>query len=338
VHLSIFNSDYCSWKLSLVAGIILALAGLTALEITWRMQGHIPCVIDDKDLWAYHRNRLTKNSEHIIVLSGASRILLNISLPEMKNLLPAYTIVQLGIDGTHPPAVLRDLAKDPDFRGIVLFSVIASGLEKRNWDHQQEFIDYYHSDFSWSDALNRFMSTMVQAHLVISDPHVMIKPVLLRYLKIKKLPSPRYLITYSDRRKEADYSKLNINKHKQKRLERLAQYYEKDNAPLPLNQWIHEVVDVYSWVRQIENRGGKVIFLRLPTKKAHWEMDEKFYPRTLYWDRFVQKTGVEAIHFKDFPVLDNFDCPDTSHLDFKDTKPFTRALCNILCQHDAFKK
>jgi hypothetical protein len=69
-----------------------------------------------------------------------------------------------------------------------------------------------------------------------------------------------------------------------------------------------------------------VVFVRYITTGEHYELDEKYYPKSKYWDQFAKKTEAVTIHFKDVPELSNFECPDTSHLDFRDAPRFTVSL------------
>ena len=80
----------------------------------------------------------------------------------------------------------------------------------------------------------------------------------------------------------------------------------------------------------IERRGGKVVFVRMPTSDEHWALDESKYPKALYWDRFAAVAEATAIHFLDVPGLAGFECPDTSHLDTRDSVAFTGRLVHEL--------
>ncbi len=65
---------------------------------------------------------------------------------------------------------------------------------------------------------------------------------------------------------------------------------------------------------KIKSRGGEVIFLRVPSSGPFEESDKKVFPREVYWDRLLAFTGCPGIHFKDYPAIAHFDCPEWSHL------------------------
>jgi hypothetical protein len=73
-----------------------------------------------------------------------------------------------------------------------------------------------------------------------------------------------------------------------------------------------------------------VIFVRFPTSGVLWELEEQRYPRKDYWDVFAAESRAATVHFKDYPALARFQCPDGSHLDYRDAVPFTKALAEIL--------
>jgi len=83
-------------------------------------------------------------------------------------------------------------------------------------------------------------------------------------------------------------------------------------------------------VKKIPGRGGKVIIVRFPTVGKGWQLDEKYAPRQKYGDYWAANTSAVMIHFKDYPSWANFPCPDYSHLDYRDSPAFTRALASII--------
>ena len=59
-------------------------------------------------------------------------------------------------------------------------------------------------------------------------------------------------------------------------------------------------------------------------------VDERRFPRRVFWEMFVKDAMVNAIHFEDEPTLNDFICPDGSHLDYRDRDRFSRALGEIV--------
>lgn len=317
------------WLRIWIAGLIIAILALGGLETFWRERGHIPSVVDDPELWSYHRHRVDMNGAHTIVLTGASRIQLDISVSVLKDIVPCYEIVQLAIDGKHPMASLIDLAQDNGFKGIVICSMTGLGFQREYRDHQQDYVQNYHKYSTPNTRLNRPITSIIQEHFVVVDPYLKLRRIALTYWKSKRLPLPRFLITRHDRSRQADYTRINVNKQRQFRVKRIQEIYAK-SPPLDPEEWLQHAVEIEPFVKKILDRGGKVVFVRLPSSGKHWEIDEKFLPKREYWDQFAALTSAETIHFQDINSLRKFHCPEGSHLDYRDAPHFTRALIEEL--------
>jgi hypothetical protein len=83
-------------------------------------------------------------------------------------------------------------------------------------------------------------------------------------------------------------------------------------------------------VRRIRRRGGEVIFVRFPSSKKIWEIDDTRYPMDVYWNCFAAQSSARTIHFADFEELADFDLPDGVHIDASDQTRFTEVLSRLL--------
>ena len=98
------------------------------------------------------------------------------------------------------------------------------------------------------------------------------------------------------------------------------------------------VIDYFSEdVKRFRERGGKVILVRCPSNGAFRELESLSLPRDTAWDVLVELVQVPGIHFEDHPGLNQFHCPELSHLSAGDADIFTRELVNILVQKDLLK-
>ena len=227
---------------------------------------------------------------------------------------PVCDIIQLAIDGKHPPAVLRDLAENTTFSGVVLCSITAMGFQRQFRQGQQDYVDHYHSVSTVNERLNRFIASVIQEHLVIIDPYLKAKRLIGHYMKSGRLPKPRFLITRHDRSRLADYTMVDSEKEYAYRVKRIREIYA-ENPPVPPEAWRQQAAELKPLVEKITRRGGKVVFIRFPSTGKHWIIDEAAYPRKDYWDRISGLTGAVTIHFKDVEGMRNLVCPEGSHLD-----------------------
>lgn len=325
--ISSFNDRVFSgqWGRTWIAALFAVALVLGGMEVYWRSGGHVPGVVDDMELWSLHRSRVRGGEDDAIVLLGASRIQLDLSMEVLREIFPDSNILQLAIDGKHPLAALRDLAENTEFSGIVLCSITSMGFQRQFRDDQQDYVAYFRKTSTVNRRLNRLISSFIQEHLVIVDPYLKVKRLIERYIKSGKLPGPRYLITLHDRSRLADYSVINIENQYRYRIKRIKEIYE-GNPPVPPEKWKAHAEEIRPLVEKIASRGGRVVFIRLPSSGEHWEIDEQFYPRKEYWDNISMLTGAITIHFKDVDGMEKFHCPEGSHLDRRDAPGFTRAL------------
>jgi hypothetical protein len=96
---------------------------------------------------------------------------------------------------------------------------------------------------------------------------------------------------------------------------------------LPLAEYINEMLD------RITNRGGRVIFVRLPTFGIVAEVEEHYFPKNVYWDQLARTVNASFIHYQNYPALQNFDSQDSSHIDSRESRRFTPALAKFIKQH-----
>ncbi len=72
--------------------------------------------------------------------------------------------------------------------------------------------------------------------------------------------------------------------------------------------------------------------VRMPMGGEINEMEQSYFPRAKFWDRFATTTAAETIYIADLPGGKDFDCPDGSHLDQRDTARFTNLLLDRLVE------
>lgn len=317
-----------NWYFVWASTLILTIGVVAVAEKFWRDRGHRPSIVDSPALWAYHRSMIPQNDQTQVTLLGASRIQLGFSMDTFRDRFPDCSLTQLAIDGTHPVGSLQNIAHDKEIVGLIVCSITTSWFREETWDDQLEYVNYFNYRNHSNQHLGLTMNSFLQDRLIVLSPQVKIDRVLRSILARDPLPRPLYLITHSDRSKCADYSLKNVEKERSHRIKRVSDKLA--NVVVSPEVWMQDVKHVEMWVKMIQQRGGRVVFVRFPTSDEHWEIDEEKFPRELYWDRMAEFTSAETIHFADYPTLSHFHLPDTSHLDCKDKPEFTNALLDIL--------
>lgn len=315
-------------------------AMVAGLELACRSFGLTPSVNDDPALWAWHRGRVYGHAPRDrVVIAGTSRVQLGLSVDEMARLLPDHRVVQLAINGSQPLAVLRDLAQDPDFNGVVICDMAEATFEPHLLESQREYVDFFHHRGSLDVRLNRWLQAQIESRLAVLSSNVHLADLFGTVFMGAAPPRPNYLTTYADRSRAADYRLLDIARHRARRLDLARQHYAKNRGLEPTPEaWLALTRIAEPWVAQIQARGGLVVYLRMPTGGERLALDESHFPKAVYWDYLAARTAATALHFADVPGMRDFDVPDTSHLDARDREAFTRQLVEALSDRRVFDR
>ena len=317
------------WLITWIAAIALAVAAAAAFEVSLRERGYLPTVQDDKDLWSLQADRL-RNADNPIALLGASRIQFAVD-PAMVEKATGRTTAMLAINGEYPVAALRWLAEDTNFHGLAIVGVDARGLDKRHWDMQQPWIDHYRHRWTFARKVHRLLLTPLQQYFVFMRSPFAWVELARRELAGLGMPFNDYLFMRADRVGFLDYRRTDVAAIKHMRIADLVEYY-RDFPPAPPQQWLDELKHVSQWVTTIQARGGKVVIFREPSAEEHLALDEKNYPRNLYWDAYARLSPATLIEFRDEPEFVKMVLPDTSHIDGLDVPRFTEALLTVLAR------
>ncbi len=317
------------WAIVLATSIVAAVLIVGAAEIRWRQLGYVPNIRDSAELWSIQRDRVYAEKKIPFVLLGASRIEFAIDMPELAQLLPSYQPVMLAQNAHYPLAALRDLATDEKFHGIILCDIESRGLYKMYADMQQPLVDYYHRQWSPSWHVHRLLLNLWQAHFDIADPQLGTIAAARRWIDGAPPPAKDYFRFYTDRSGDIDYSQVDTEAAKRHFAELVAN--SKDiRALVPSDEWFADLHEVYEWTKQIQARGGKVIFYQSPTSGQVRQTDLIAHPPEQYWARFAANSRAPVLDAEDDPALRAFRQPDDSHLDLRDKTAYTRALVDRL--------
>ena len=323
------------WGRTWLMTLVLTVGCVAVSEWALRCAGFEPSVSDDQMLWSVQRDKVHRcNSSRSVVLLGASRMLLGFVPEAFNRHFPHYRVYQLAVSGQHPVATLCDLAEDENFCGIVICAITAAGFTPARLDDQKGSVDYYHrvyANLGYLDKLlNRQIATSLQKRLAFFNGSISPSRVYDYLCEYRKLPEPFYAVACADRSMRADYSKLaDLERKRAPLINRLRREHERTPPPSP-ERWLDDALRLEPLVQRIQERGGKVVFVRFITTDEHYDIDEHYWPKSDYWDRFAASTQATTIHFMDVPQLQDFECPDGSHLGYHDAVRYTEALAREL--------
>ncbi len=311
-----------------LAALLVFATSLGAIEVFARARGYDPMVRDTKELWCYHRERASRAGDNALVLIGASRMQNGIVPEELAVQFPKKEVAMLALSGHDTRAILENLAADETFTGTVICSTTALWLEGEYfWQTLTPYIDFYEREWSIESRLSTRVHLRLQDRLSLLHEGFSFEAIQDR---LSGKPYQNFTHSRASRFREVHWSKTDdIMKKKARANSIYRDTFEASPFPRP-DEMLEHYASVERFVRQLQAKGCRVIFVRLPSSGQVWELEQQYTPKALYWDRFAQLTKAETYHFKDYPTLQGFECSDNTHLDYADAVLFTRAFADLL--------
>lgn len=319
-----------SGAVALAAGVVLALGLCAAAEVGWRAAGHLATADgEDLDLWAAERRRASNDDEKTLVIIGKSRAHLDFDLPTLKQRYPDHTIVQLALRGRGAWATFEDLVDDPHFKGKIIWSLTAPDLTLGDAEAQKPAVD--RARHAGPDTLwNARLRALVSSKLVVRSSMLPLERVLKNFV-YGQVPVRNFIVVAPDRGGHANFANADIRLVKQDVLDVQQRAYARlGNMETPVWPWFQQMQRIRPLVIALQQKGGNVAFVHLPVTDESDAFSKRVYPKERFWDQFARTVPALCVHYRDFPMLQSFHAPDSSHLDMKDTPRFTKTLLGIL--------
>lgn len=321
--------------------IVIVVAFMAGWELYIRGRGFSPTYNDDKILWANKRREIYQSPDKCTVFIGPSRIKFDLDQQLWKD-LTGENAVQLAMVGTSPRPILRDLANDENFRGKVIvdametsvFSPMTFITEKS----AVEAMTYYKSETpaQRASALLGFKLESSIAFLeegkfgilnLLNDLQLPSRPGIFMF---PSMPHEFAVSTY-DRQTVMTPMFLASPELIKRQTDCWVRLGALNRAPGIKGDTLERVFkEMKDAVDKIRSRGGKVVFVRMPSSGTYRESESAAYPREQYWEPLLKYTNTPGIHYADYPAIANFVCPEWSHLHPKDVITFTNELVRIL--------
>ncbi|MDZ4685104.1 MAG: hypothetical protein SH850_08430 [Planctomycetaceae bacterium] len=312
---------HVAWSKTLAVGLALTIGVLGLMEWQFRLAGFGPSVHDGADLWWANYRQIAASDEPPIVIAGSSRAQLGIDPATLRRGLDDRPVIQLAINGSSPLLIIEQLADDRLFHGTLLLEIQPIVFDARPaGDATPAAILAQRQTAVWRPC-ETAVRTSVQSLLVFRNP--LWEPKLYpRLLRPATWHGLFYLQTAPDRSIKADYG-TDRDLDKEDRWARILETMQPMNA-----EELARLTDRISRAaHQIQSRGGQVAMIYFPGSGATLSAEERFFPRAAYWDRLVRESGLPHLHLHDVPAVQAVYRPcDGSHLDGKQTRPFSEVL------------
>ena len=324
-----------------VAMLIVLVVGLGAWEAYWRFaRDFVPAYRDGFGLWTLTQRRIEREPTGSIAIIGSSRVLFDMHLDVWERETGRLPI-QLALPGTNPRPILRGLAADSDFAGLLLVGVTPplfftppAGVFDGAWEHAKEETP--------AQALGQRLSMLVEPYLAFYYLDAATFMIIRRQTwwperrgMYPPVPEVRRLEVSRRNRQSDMWVGIEDNDELRTLAHEIWRMYLRPPLEMPppdvaaamLTQMIDETVED---VQTIRARGGEVVFARMPSTSEFREVERGAFPRDVFWDRLIAETGAVGIHFEDYPELQNVRVPEWSHIHSDDTEGFTERFLAIL--------
>ncbi|MCC5877879.1 MAG: hypothetical protein JJU11_16800 [Candidatus Sumerlaeia bacterium] len=336
-------------KIRLIPGhnwgkVSLLMVGLTVtILIAWEMRvramGYGPSINDTPGHWAIMRDKLDSHPDAIVVI-GASRIRFGLDHDTVSQAFGGRKVINLAINGAGARPILSHLANDKNFSGTILCGYTPSLFWAPGGPPLNKTMDWlnaYHNRTP-SEFVGQRLVMVPESRIAFLEAedlrfHNMIRSLIpLQNRGGVQIPPrfPPYFGEILADRQQVMWKKMETDPDLQQKVQEIWRALFSGAPPLPpplLESLRGEVIED---VAKITARGGEVIFIRYPSTGWLREFERETSPRETHWDPLVEQTGSIGIHYKDFPELSGYDCPEWSHLTGPDALQFTRDLMTIL--------
>ena len=319
---------------------LLVLIALGSWEIYVRSIGISFSFDDNEPLWAYRRSQIYHQQERSTFFIGSSRIKFDTDLKTWED-ITGEKAIQLALVGTSPQLILKDLADDKNFKGKLIIDGTEFILFSRDPGDQEsakKSIEYYKK---WTPAQKGsfYIDYVLQRNLAFLESKKMSLNALLDQLPVAERKGVPFFRGFPIGFEPTTFERQNVmsddfvkdtTRHRQVK-NAWIQFGAVSSTPGIKGDSLQNIFkDLKNSIDKIKERGGQVIFLRLPSSGAAREGEKIAYPRELYWDKMLAFTYTPGIYFEDYPEIAHFECPEWSHLSQPQAIIFTKKIIEIL--------
>jgi len=333
-------------NLSKAALLMLCIVAVSLIswEYMWRHKGYDRGYNDDVGLWRKNRLKVYQPQDQATVFIGSSRIKFDLDIPTWEK-TTGEKAVQLALHGSNPRPALVDLGNDENFKGKLVID-ITEGLFFGTWPEvEMSQRVKYRQDASPAQKAGDQINFALEHQLTFLDKELFSLNAMLTDLRIPNRKGvrsdvifpPKFSYVTFDRQEIMTDAFASDTAMQRWQTDIWTMFGALSDEPGVGGDTLQKILDeVKTAVSKIIARGGKVIFLRTPSSGGYWDHEPIQFPREKYYDRLLSTTGCKGIHFKDYPDMANFVCPDWSHLTKEDAIVYTQALIRALQQQNWF--
>ena len=315
--------------------VVLAVAlGTVALEVNARRLGLQPGDLDNSETdWAHERARL---ADATVAIVGDSRILFDTNLDRFEQ-LTGERPVQLAIHGTSARTLLKDVAANPEFKGLLIVG-LADTMFFQPFDG---YGGYIHDRKRYESPANKASAVLdhaLQRQVAFLDSSYRLS-VIARRLDpgFRGRPDSPYhdiwkLAEVGGDRQTWMWPRI-VTDRRLRAHARFAWEGFKEKLPFTPGLIAKGLGESVAAVKAIRARGGEVVFVR-PPSDIHLRLNEEAQvPKARGRSALLARTASVGVHNDDLPPqLRRLAMPEWSHLTRACATVFTDAYVRRLAE------
>ncbi|MFU8843714.1 MAG: hypothetical protein ACNA7V_07890 [Bacteroidales bacterium] len=251
--------------------------------------------------------------------------------------------------GSSPLPVFRDIVENPDFAGTIIVGVTPGLFFSTTypmatpWKRVQSKVDHYYKR-TYAQRLNHWSGLPLErnfAFVSISEEQwyddIDLRSILRRIgignrTGEKPMPPFRRFSNISVDRNVRMTERTATDTAFANSIKQVWRFFG-ENAPPPDKE--STMTFFLEDAAKFQARGGNLILLRCPSSGGVRAAENMFFPRTEYWDELIRQSKAKGYHFEDYGELNQFECPEWSHLSATDAEIFTRELARLMIEDGA---
>jgi hypothetical protein len=329
--------------------LVVVVAAFSVWEIHVRALGYSPTLDDTPNLWAPLRARAATAGPAQVVFVGASRTLFDMDLQAFQQEIGGALPIQLATTGSNALIILEDLANEPSYAGTTIVGIVPGMIATAAGpliSSPKKYVMHYH-DWSVANRMELPLALALDERLAFINEDLTLSRLLDDALnlppraKVYAPKIPGYMFALDRDRQARMIDRIATDPAAQHELQQMwlplfgpppkpAVFSDAQWNKMLSDGWESNLDRLKKSVAKITQRGGKVIFSRLPSTGALNALEMQRNPRAAYWDRIVNETGLPGIYFEDYPELSGYSCPEWSHLNAHDATEYTHRFARLL--------
>ena len=309
--------------------VVLTVLAITGMEMFWRSKGHFPVVGDTASRWGLYVDKIPDNDPSAILVVGSSRVQLGIDTDLMQREMGASTAIQLSRAASSPMPMLDYLMNATEFSGTLICGInpgLMFDAQERGQDNVRAMLEQ-RENRPYYTPLEEILLGWSQGGFTVNNASVSWKLAGNAIFR-GKWPTPPYGRLTGSRFMRVDYELCTD-------LEKLRADYMnvvQDGHAMGDEQFKALLNDLQQVRHTVERRGGRILFVRMPSSDVLWDLEDARCPKDRFWNVLKERFGSDAVHFHEIEQAlgEPFVCPDSNHLDYRDAARLTEYLCDHL--------